>query len=516
MALICGIATALALEYRLSSGAWGIAAGLAFLVAVAGILSGRRITGTVGLYAALACLVVFRGGLFVRELGVDANRGDWPVNSNTTMTVQGAVVGEPEPYKWPSGHQYVELALECDEPVNYLANGYRSVLVTLPVRKWGHVPSYGEEWRFRGTVAGGGMGRFAALRLRADPSASKRLSGGDGYAFKSACIESRKSAAGLLGIGVGDDSVSVGVTRALVLGYRSALTADLKRMFAQTGTLHVFAISGLHVAVMAVFLAQILGWFKVASVYRVIFVGPALVAYTVATGAAPSAVRACLMAIFYFAAPLIGRRADTASVLAASFVAIIAWNPSQLFAPGLVLSFTVVVGLAAICPLFDRWFRRLWERSPYALQPESALRSAVRGITRHVTGVVSVSLAAWVSSMPLTAYYFGWFTPVSVLANLVAVPVTSLILLAGTLSIVLGSVCAVCADIINHANLAFVSFLLWAMQMFLAIPGGSVEVMRPGLVAVFVSYALLGVLVCLVWGRVPALRVEAESGKAIQ
>jgi predicted membrane metal-binding protein len=112
---------------------------------------------------------------------------------------------------------------------------------------------------------------------------------------------------------------------------------------------------------------------------------------------------------------------------------------------------------------------------------------------------MAVSAAAWLSSAPLTAVFFGWFIPITLPANLIIVPVSSLVLLAACLSVVLGSCVAFVADVFNHANLALVSLLVWVADRLASLPGSQVRVDRPSLAALFGVYAAVGAAGLVGW-----------------
>jgi len=87
-----------------------------------------------------------------------------------------------------------------------------------------------------------------------------------------------------------------------------------------------------------------------------------------------------------------------------------------------------------------------------------------------------MSLAAWLVSAPLTAWYFQQFSPIGLLGNLLAVPVASLIVITGFLSLILGACLGMLADLFNHANLVLIYLLTTAIRGVASVPGGCLQV----------------------------------------
>ena len=252
--------------------------------------------------------------------------------------------------------------------------------------------------------------------------------------------------------------------------------------------------------------------FRISRVYWVLFMAPLLVFYTILTGARASAVRACIMAIIYYMAPLLGRKADVASALALAALIILAVSPAQLLDVGFIFSFVVVAGIVVYYPIFERPLRRFWEVDPARLQEEHKAIKALRGCARYICTLTAISCSAWLASMPLTAYYFGRFAPVALPANLVVIPLVFLIVLSGCLSLLLGSCVWVLAEIFNNASLALIWVLSRTMAAVRAIPGGSLDIATPSIWLVLVWYFALGSLALYLRGSRGSAFAKGSGG----
>lgn len=267
---------------------------------------------------------------------------------------------------------------------------------------------------------------------------------------------------------------------AMVLGWRTGLTGEVAEPFLRTGTMHVFAISGLHVVLIAGILGQLLrvlqiprGWCGVALI-------PALWFYTAVTGWQASAVRATLMMTLVILGWSLRRPGDLLNSLAGAAFIILLADPRQLFQASFQLSFFVVFSLAICHPPLERWRRRRLEPDPWVpndLRPR--WRGWVRQPVEWITRAGVISLAAWVGSLPWVAYYFHLLTPVSLVANLVVVPLGGWALLCGVASLTCGFWAPVLSELFNHAGWLWMSSMVWLSEQAATWPGAWFHVATP-------------------------------------
>jgi ComEC/Rec2-related protein len=341
--------------------------------------------------------------------------------------------------------------------------------------------SYGEPWLLTGSLAAPEGRRRSLGRLQADEPACRLLAGWRGSRLKRWCLQRRQACSELLGRGVEEVFPrQTGLLRALLLGYRQSLPDDLYRTFAATGTLHIFAISGLHVGLIGLL---IVGALKSAGLPRphwILVLAPLLILYTIATGARPSAVRACIMAVTYWSAPIFMRRPDGPSAFALAALLILAAAPQQLVDPGFIFSFVVVAGLLALCAPFYSPFREVFQAPAWRLAPEPKMLRCARLAGAWFLGLAATSVAAYLSSAPLTAHYFNMFSPIALVGNLIVIPGAFLVVFTGCLSLVGGAVAPILAEVFNHANRVFITGLLAAIDACARVPGAFEQVRAPG------------------------------------
>jgi|GEM_PF-254180 len=361
-------------------------------------------------------------------------------------------------------------------------------------------PHYGELWRMAGVLVDNA--RFPDARpvlewiksryfFTADPSTGVCIAEGQGARLMSWCFHGRRKAADYLARGVDHRPEIVGLLQALLLGYRQELPDKLRRDFIATGTYHIFAISGQHVAILALFIIVVLQARQVCRVKWFLYVAPVLIAFTLSTGLSSSAVRGCLMALLVFLGPLLHRKPDLPSAMALAAILILAVDPFQLFDYGFLLSFSVVAGLIVFCPPMLKPVENRLMADPWRLEPERPAVQFWRNVARFIALLLVSSLAAWLVSTPLIARWFNLVSPVALLANLIVIPVSTLVLLAGCLAVLCGLCLPWLGEVFNFANVALVSFLLFVTDIMARIPWGHFFVASPQIWAVLVWFGTL-------------------------
>lgn len=300
----------------------------------------------------------------------------------------------------------------------------------------------------------------------------------------------RERCAQILRYGLEKYPEEAGVLQSIMLGYQG-LPAQLRDVFATSGTLHIFAISGLHIVLIGWFIISVLKATGLSRISWILCAAPLIVMYTLLTGAASSAIRACIMALFYLVAPLLKRKPDTATAFALSAILILAIYPEQIVEVSFILSYAAVAGLLLFYPLLARKIRPIFEPDPWRLQKERAWIRLFRYIGGRLGDSAAVTVAASLTTTPLTAYYFNLFSPISLLANLLIVPGSSLVVFTGCLSIIFGAFSSHLAETLNLANLLFIKLLVMTAQTVKAVDWGYCYVQAPPVPLMLTWYALL-------------------------
>ncbi len=215
------------------------------------------------------------------------------------------------------------------------------------------------------------------------------------------------------------DDPRPGVLTAMLLGETAALEVEQRERYRRTGTLHLFAISGLHIGLIATMLAFVLKRLGCGLRVNGCVSLALLITYVWIVGAPPSAVRAVIMVGTFWLALMLWRQPGLFPALILSALIVLLIDPAQLFSPGFQLSYTIVAGLILYgIPIADAVIARL-EADPLRPLPELTWhRRQVRRAIRFTVGVHAISWAALVSGGALIAAFFGIVTPGGILLSI--------------------------------------------------------------------------------------------------
>ncbi len=279
---------------------------------------------------------------------------------------------------------------------------------------------------------------------------------------------------------------------AMTLGWKTALTGEVNEPFMRSGTMHIFAISGLHIALIAAILVALMRIIRVPRAWCGVVVIPLIWFYTGATGWQSSAIRSTIMMTIIIGGWSLHRPSDLINSLAAAGFAILLWDPQQLFQAGFQLSFFVVLSIALFMPPLEKIRDRLLAIDPL-LAPEviPKWKRDLRALSRVVLTSIVTSLAAWLGSLPLTAYYFHIFSPVTLLANLVVVPMSSITLMCNLGSLLCGDLLPWLTELFNHCGWAWMLAMIKVSRWCTELPGAFLYMPAPSAITFVLYYAVL-------------------------
>lgn len=233
-----------------------------------------------------------------------------------------------------------------------------------------------------------------------------------------------------------NDNSEAKIYAAMLLGNKSTMEFTQKEAFRKTGTLHLFAISGLHVAVIASCLAMMLRFLHIKTLYTAIIGLLILFLYVQVTGATPSAMRAFLMVFFYWGARAFLRKKEPFSALLASAFVVLLVNPLQLWNIGFQLSYAVVSAIVLYgLPLQEIIYKKI---THYFNAPDNVMHIIFRKSLGAITGTLCISIAAALGSFPLALLYFKIVTPGAIPLNMIIMPISSIVIILGFLSLLGG------------------------------------------------------------------------------
>ena len=298
-----------------------------------------------------------------------------------------------------------------------------------------------------------------------------------GFSLPRIAASCRKWMESTLREGISSDSLVCNLLAGIVLGVTSDIPDVLQDEFRQTGTFHLFSVSGLHVGMIALILWQA---FRMAGMGRGIatcLIIPALFFYALLTGWKPSSVRAATMTAIFLIGMASGRQSIALNSLCAAAFVILLQSTNELFNPGFQLSFTVVAAILLVAgPLQERIRDRL-EPDPFIpVSLWTKWQKKRHEAAGQTAGLLAVSLAAWIGSLPLTVFYFHMVSISALAANLLVVPLSFLIMSTAVLALASGLASSALAAVFNNANLVFTKILLLIIQAAASLPCSFVPV----------------------------------------
>ncbi|MBC8144702.1 MAG: ComEC/Rec2 family competence protein, partial [bacterium] len=212
------------------------------------------------------------------------------------------------------------------------------------------------------------------------------------------------------------------IVEALLNGDRTGIDRETRDAFVATGTLHVLAVSGLHVAVFALALAAMTSWIPNRWIQLLFFVA-VLGAYALIAGAGASIVRAWFMAGSFMLARVVGRQTRSLNVLAASALMLLILHPPDLYDVGFQLSFAAVAGII----LFQSRLVAAFEQHCRVLNEQRIVAWTIRSLL--------LTVSAQLLTAPLLLVHFGALPAAGLLLNVVVVPLTSCALAAAAIGV---------------------------------------------------------------------------------
>ncbi|NQV29955.1 MAG: DNA internalization-related competence protein ComEC/Rec2 [Candidatus Marinimicrobia bacterium] len=247
---------------------------------------------------------------------------------------------------------------------------------------------------------------------------------------------------------------SYGILSALILGERGAVDDETRINFANTGVIHVLAVSGLHVGYVAMILITIFGILRLPHRLKMCAVMLGLCFYVLLTGAAASVMRASIMASLLITGALIERKSDVYNVLATAALLILLIDPTQLYNIGFQLSFSAVISIVALFPKLKSWLPEI-----KTLNASSFGRLVLSSIDLFL-----VSLAAQLGTLALTIYYFHKIPIISLLANIIVVPLIGVVVATGISFLLLGVIFPSLAELWAQTLEGTIDLMLWFVK----------------------------------------------------
>ena len=289
------------------------------------------------------------------------------------------------------------------------------------------------------------------------------------------------------------------IIEAMTIGNQNAIPVDVRNNFNKTGTSHILSISGLHIGMVATitffFILLILkrseylmlrfNIIKVSSAAALIMV----LIYALIAGMGVTVVRSALMAIVFLCALFLGRQKDMYNTLAMAALIILIITPNALFDISFQLSFMAVLAIIYIVPRFSNFSLPLLEGLPLWLQKP----------LRHIYLSIIVCVAATLGTLPLIVFYFNRVSAITIIANLILVPLLGTIALAFSMAFILCAFfSAGLAGFFIQIASFFVQISVYIIDYLASLSWSSFSFTMPNIVEIVIFYLLIFILLRLI------------------
>ncbi len=236
--------------------------------------------------------------------------------------------------------------------------------------------------------------------------------------------------------------------RGQILADRSNIDYDAVTEFINSGVVHILAVSGLNVGFIVIIFIILFGRFNVY--LRSFLMMTGIIIFLLLTDTQPSIVRAIIMSILLLIGFLTNRSTNMLNSLAVSAIIILIIDPRQLFDPGFQLSYSAVLSIVLIYPIFQKLIHSLKIKLHFI---------------EYLLLFIGVSLCAQIGTMPFTLLYFGKLSLVSLFTNMIVIPVSGMVVGIGIFTLMLNTVLPVLAFYFASANDLLTSLMFYIIKV---------------------------------------------------
>lgn len=276
----------------------------------------------------------------------------------------------------------------------------------------------------------------------------------------------------ILSLGAPQNTDTLNIYLAMLLGEKEQLLYEQKLRFMQTGTMHLFAVSGLHIGIMTLFIAQLLSCFRIPRTLVPLLTLPIIFIFIQAIGCPPSALRAFIMITIFWMSLFIKRQTNPFSALTFSALIILCIDPWQIHSLGFQLSYTVVASILLLGLPLNQWTQSKCQFFVYLPKEDWTLAHKVSAqISSILIMLFAISFSAWIGSLAICLDVFGYVSTSGIIANILLIQIASLVIVTGMSSLILGlNYLSNLSEFLNHAAWLLLHFIDSALAFLQTLP----------------------------------------------
>jgi len=276
----------------------------------------------------------------------------------------------------------------------------------------------------------------------------------------------------------------------MLLGEKSFIPPHLKEVFAEAGIMHILAVSGLHVGIIAMALLAFLSILQLPKKLKLLTLILILIIYASITGFRPSVLRATIMFILLIGGKLINRNRNLNISLSFAAFLILLLNPLILYDAGFLLSFIVTFFIINLSPILQELFSKIvvWIKNPLA-----------------------VSTAAWIGIFPLSAYFFSKVSIISIVSNIFIIPLTGIAVILGFVTFFIGLVSISLAGITANINYLMLSLITLVAKSFSLLPFAFIYVAQPSIMVIALYYLTVFFIIEIFYKKILSRKIKKKA-----
>ena len=263
-----------------------------------------------------------------------------------------------------------------------------------------------------------------------------------------------------------------GLLNGMLIGYREGLSQEVTDAFCDAGLTHIMAVSGANVVFLIIPLAFLFKRLRFGNKTSGILTMSFLFVFIFITGFEPSVLRAVVMASVILTARMLNRETDIYTTIAFAAILLLICSPYMLFNIGFQLSFAATLSIVML-------YRNIKQLITCKFIPSA------------IAGILAATLAAQVGVLPITLACFNKVSLISVLSNLLAVPLLEFVTILGMLMAVLGQISIVFSQLLGYINCLLLSAILYITKISSSLPFASIRTVTPSTLVIVLYYIAL-------------------------
>lgn len=257
----------------------------------------------------------------------------------------------------------------------------------------------------------------------------------------------------------------------IITGDKAGIDEDTRNAYMRTGLSHILSVSGLHVGFLMLLLTYALVSFKLEMRFNGVIIILAITYYVLLIGAPLPSVRALIMLAVLMIGKAVGRNYDLLASVSFAGMVMLVFNPMAVHDPGFMISFGAMYSIALLHPHFYSMLRFI----------PAVFRSAA-----------ALSLAVWFGLAPVLAHYFNYISVISIIINIIAVPLSAGITIAGFMGVFAGIVSKTLALYIFSVDYYLISLLTYIIHTASELPMAGFYIPRLPIYIHILFYAGIG------------------------